>query len=124
MRLSPRLIQAMEILQLPLMALEERIEAEIQSNPVLELREAGGEEPAATTETAEEFEAGEQPLVVRERDGHSEDFQRLADYEEEHGPLALRSDAPPRAPAATGERDRKMDAMANAPAPEQPLGEV
>ena len=37
--LTPRMIQSMEILQLPLMALEERIEQEIQNNPVLELRE-------------------------------------------------------------------------------------
>src|SRR4051812_16015367 len=41
--LTPRMIQSMEILQLPLMALEERIEQELQNNPVLELRE-GGEE--------------------------------------------------------------------------------
>ena len=37
--LTPRMIQSMEILQLPLMALEERIEQELQANPVLELRE-------------------------------------------------------------------------------------
>ena len=37
--LTPRMIQSMEILQLPLMALEERIEQELQSNPVLEMRE-------------------------------------------------------------------------------------
>ena len=36
--LTPRMIQSMEILQLPLMALEERIEQELVSNPVLELR--------------------------------------------------------------------------------------
>ena len=37
--LTPRMIQSMEILQLPLMALEERIEQELQNNPVLELKE-------------------------------------------------------------------------------------
>ena len=36
MKLAPRMIQSMEILQLPLMALEERIEQEMQANPVLE----------------------------------------------------------------------------------------
>jgi len=38
-KLAPRMIQSMEILQLPLMALEERIEQEIQENPCLEKSE-------------------------------------------------------------------------------------
>ena len=37
--LAPRMIQSMEILQLPLLALEERIEQEIQNNETLELVE-------------------------------------------------------------------------------------
>src|SRR5277367_1752628 len=37
--LTPRMIQSMEILQLPLMALEERIEQEMENNPVLELKD-------------------------------------------------------------------------------------
>ena len=40
--LAPRMIQSMEILQLPILALEERIEQEMEENPVLELVE---EEP-------------------------------------------------------------------------------
>lgn len=39
MKLAPQMIQSMEILQLPLIALEERIEQELNSNPVLELEE-------------------------------------------------------------------------------------
>ena len=41
--LAPRMIQSMEILQLPVMALEERIEQEIQNNETLEVDEAGQE---------------------------------------------------------------------------------
>ena len=41
--LTPRMIQSMEILQLPLMALEERIEQELQANPVLEFNEGESE---------------------------------------------------------------------------------
>ena len=41
--LTPRMIQSMEILQLPLQQLEERIEQELQSNPVLEMREGESE---------------------------------------------------------------------------------
>src|SRR5271169_3476651 len=49
MILAPRMIQSMEILQLPIMALQERIQEELQANPVLELREnsaEGGEDGA------------------------------------------------------------------------------
>ena len=59
LRMAPRMIQSMEILQLPLMALQERIEQELSENPVLvDLREsaspaeAEGEE-AGTTAVAE-----------------------------------------------------------------------
>ena len=41
--LTPRMIQSMEILQLPLQKLEERIEQELQNNPVLETSEDEGE---------------------------------------------------------------------------------
>src|ERR1700749_646389 len=41
LRMAPRMIQSMEILQLPIMALQERIEQELSENPVLELRESG-----------------------------------------------------------------------------------
>ena len=39
--LAPRMIQSMEILQLPVMALQERIDAELESNPVLEMHGEG-----------------------------------------------------------------------------------
>ena len=40
LRMAPRMIQSMEILQLPLMALQERIDQELIENPILvDLRE-------------------------------------------------------------------------------------
>ena len=39
MVLAPRMIQSMEILQLPLLELQERIEQELLSNPMLEIEE-------------------------------------------------------------------------------------
>ncbi len=126
MKLAPRMIQAMEILQLPIMALHERIEAELQSNPVLEIRDAGGEDEVASAAPADDFaeDRGERQFVVDESNGNSEDFRRLAEFEDEYGQEFVRSDAPayPR-PAATGERDRKLDAMANVPAVEQSLND-
>ncbi|MSQ90687.1 MAG: RNA polymerase sigma-54 factor [Phycisphaerales bacterium] len=52
-KLSPRVIQSMEILQMPLMVLEERIEAELESNVALEQTETSetGENPHASDPT-------------------------------------------------------------------------
>src|SRR5712671_3351435 len=79
--LTPRMIQSMEILQLPLLALEERIEQELQNNPVLEFLE--GESEAESIADAEDNKAefaaeGERALVVKDDSGQSEDFERLA----------------------------------------------
>ena len=45
---SPQMIQAMQVLQLPLLELSERIEQELTENPFLEVDEPdpGGVEPA------------------------------------------------------------------------------
>ena len=124
--LTPRMIQSMEILQLPLLALEERIEEELQANPVLELKEgADGETPEEPVE-AEDDRVETKSLVVDEKSGQAEDFDRLsriADYldsDEFTADDAYRS----RGMGGSGDgedRDRKMDAMANAPAQEETL---
>ena len=41
MKLGPRMIQSMEILQMPMMALQERIDQELESNIALEQVENG-----------------------------------------------------------------------------------
>src|SRR4051812_30583502 len=90
--IAPRMIQSMEILQLPIMALQERIEHELQENPVLELKEAGNEEdqpqnseteeteepvaPAEATAT-EEYDPATDPqqeLVIDDKGSNEEDF--------------------------------------------------
>ena len=48
--LAPRMIQSMEILQLPLLALEERIEQELNDNPILEMRESDPDMPEEPTD--------------------------------------------------------------------------
>ena len=106
-----------------MMALQERIEAELQSNPVLELQEPSEEEQVVATPEDDDDVRGEQPMVVDAEKG-SEDFQRLDRFVDEFGWDSADSGPPPRRRASTdGERDRKMDAMANAPAPEQSLNE-
>src|SRR3954447_16218177 len=84
MILAPRMIQSMEILQLPIMALQERIQQELQENPVLELKEtsddqtaeeAEAEAAAATAEETKDPGAGE--LVIDDRGDNEIDFDRL-----------------------------------------------
>ncbi len=123
--LTPRMIQSMEILQLPLMALEERIEQEMQNNPVLELREgepeAAGEPVSADAEQTreqarEDYSEGEQALTVKDT-GSEDDFDRLArisDYfENEEFNTNGSRDFRPSGGGADGARDKKMDAMNN-----------
>ena len=54
--LAPRMIQSMEILQLSVMALEERLLQELQENPVLEQVEPGAETVKVEDEAAEKKE--------------------------------------------------------------------
>ncbi|MBI1371037.1 MAG: RNA polymerase factor sigma-54 [Planctomycetes bacterium] len=116
MKLSPRMIQSMEILQLATMALEERIEMELEQNPVLELREATADQETQPRDADTE---GEREIRVEDSSqGHSEDFARADEFNREYGEewsqnttesaefhTPMRKD--------TGERDIKMDAMAN-----------
>ena len=123
MILAPRMIQSMEILQLPIMALQERIEHELQENPVLELKEDNPDEnpPAAEDQDIEVAapepdlaDAGnpEKELVIDDKGDNEQDFDRLmainedwADhFNEEHRSSSNRIDE---------ETDKKHDAMVN-----------
>ena len=78
-KLAPRMIQSMEILQLPLQALQEKIEQELVENPVLELQER---DPTLPDEPDERDKPGEtniddKPLVVDEAHNNTDDFERL-----------------------------------------------
>ncbi|HEX5272051.1 MAG TPA: RNA polymerase factor sigma-54 [Gemmataceae bacterium] len=115
MILAPRMIQSMEILQLPIMALQERIQQELQENPVLELKETNEDGAAAETEAApaaEERDPANEELVIDESGDNELDFDRLEalsrDWEdhfnEEHRPSRNSMD---------DEVDKKHDAMQN-----------
>jgi RNA polymerase sigma-54 factor len=118
------MIQSMEILQLPLMALEERIEQELQNNPVLEIREPeaepgetpNGAEGSEEHTRSEDFSEDEQALVVKENASQSEDFDRLtriSDYLENEEFSGSGSSNFRQGPIYDGERDKKLDAMNN-----------
>ncbi|MBN1854434.1 MAG: RNA polymerase factor sigma-54 [Pirellulales bacterium] len=115
--LAPRMIQSMEILQLPILALQERIEQEMEENPCLdqnqsetdlldlEQSDSETEDPNAPAET-------ERELVVEDDSSNEADFERLInmaenlpyDYEERSRPSRGQIEA---------ESDRRLDAMAN-----------
>ena len=123
MKLSPRIIQAMEILQLPMLALQERIEAEMEANPVLEVQPPAEDAPDEAPRAERPDDRGERQMVVKDDNQQRDDFERLDNFTEEYGQEFINSEAPSRPRPAVGERDRKMDAMANTAAPEQTLNE-
>ncbi len=114
-KLAPRMIQSMEILQLPLMALQERIEQELSENPLLEMAES---EPESSDERAERTESpdapseSEQELVVDEKADNAEDFERLDELDRE---LPDFFDESPRRSAnqISEDADRRQDQFAN-----------
>jgi RNA polymerase sigma-54 factor len=124
------MIQSMEILQLPLAALEERIEQELQNNPVLELEagnaEDGGQVALAEPPQREERSEGERALVIKEGDAEAAaDFNRLeriADYLENEEYSSNNSSH--RVSSYDGERDKKLDAMTNTAARPEDLTEA
>jgi RNA polymerase sigma-54 factor len=98
LRMAPRMIQSMEILQLPLMALQERIDQELSENPVLvDLRET----PAPEAED-------EAPAPEPEEEPTLDEFDGQDDWAESFGETHRMSRA-----ALSEEADRKHDAMQN-----------
>ncbi len=122
MKLSPRMIQAMEILQLPLMALQERIEQELGSNPCLETLEGPSDDAPPAPPEEHNPDRGDESMVVADDNSHERDFQRLTEFGDTYGE-EMDWERPRRPAASADGRDAKMDALANTPAPEQSLME-
>ena len=101
LRMAPRMIQSMEILQLPLMALQERIDQELIENPILvDLRES-----ATTGESEGEPET---PATATPEDAPTPEFDEGDDWSDTYGESHRLSRA-----ALSEEADRKHDAMQN-----------
>lgn len=127
MKLAPRMIQSMEILQMPLAELRERIEQELESNPTLELTEFMADGPTDRDEVSTRDGA----LDIADGGDGGADFDRLDEFTANNPDAAensfdgrMRDDYEPRQRVRdSGERDGKMDAMAQAPARVGSLGE-
>src|ERR1700722_6942139 len=119
--LTPRMIQSMEILQLPLMALEERIEQEMETNPVLEMNEDPDQiielegREANLDKEVDDSRLEQRALVVKEGSDQSDDFERLDRISEylENEEFSTNQGNFKGASSYEGERDKKMDAMNN-----------
>jgi RNA polymerase sigma-54 factor len=124
--ISPRMIQSMEILQLPVMALQERIEHELHENPFLELREPGNQEegypnapelgevveaPDPPPPEAPKIETPEAPLVIDAKSAE-QDFERMEAINEDWSDY-FNEESRPSANRISEEMDKKHDAMAN-----------
>jgi len=114
MKLAPRMIQSMEILQLPIMALQERINQELEENVTLVERESDQDLPEPT-ETTDEFDAQqieERELVVDEQNNNVEDYERLEAMDQDWSDHFRANHRVSRG-AMDEEGDRKHDAMQN-----------
>ena len=108
LKMTAQMIQSIEMLQLPLMALEQQINVQLAENPVLELEEEDRENELADAERAEREE--------------QDDFAKLEEMSrDEEWEDALTSSAPLR--TRSGEEDPKLSAMANTASRPQTLQE-
>jgi len=131
MHLAPRMIQSMEILQLPIMALQERIQQELQENPVLELKESS-DEPAADSDDLEmenpdpteddSSDPGDAELIIDDSGSNELDFDRLEALSRDWGDVLNEEHRPSRS-GMDEEGDKKHDAMQNMASRPQSLQE-
>ncbi|MHC4266407.1 MAG: RNA polymerase factor sigma-54 [Planctomycetota bacterium] len=122
MKLAPRMIQSMEILQLSILALQERIEQELNDNPVLEMEEPSGAEQTAETMGGQSLDMSEKDLVVNTDNNKVEDFQRLDSIGDEYQDyMSQTASFHPR--SRSEEDDSKLQAIKNTAAKPQSLHE-
>ncbi len=112
-RLMPQMIQSMELLQLPILELEQRIQQELLENPALELlemRDADGNEPGEQDEAYAENEM--------ESDDANHDLRKIdeMDYDWDE----FYDESAPRRPAPDDER---FDIIENAVSPQKDFRE-
>ena len=131
MKLAPRMIQSMEILQLPLMALQERIEQELAENIALERSAsdtddgdgADGDNAATNGEDAPQSEVEQRELVAGSDENNASDFERLVEISQDWPDDDYSSRSRPSSNSVDEAGDRQHDVMANAATRPQSLHE-
>ncbi len=120
MKLAPQVIQSIEILQLPLIELGERIDQELEENPLLEREREEDENSPEPEELREDAEAEPDEVSINEGE-EAEQFERLddlTDYYEKHSA----GESPP-GRMGDEERGAKQEALENSPCPAPTLEE-
>lgn len=126
MRLAPRMIQSMEILQLPMFELQERIDQELAENVCLEQvgepERPRPEENGAPVEEApaREREVEREELIAGQGDGAA-DFERLLEISADWPDDNFTSGSKPSSNQIEDSADRAHDLMANAESRPQTL---
>ena len=123
MKLAPRMIQSMEILQMPLAELEERLEEELGSNPTLELVEGEPDDAPAqeTPDTSDgELDAGTEADDFARLDRYAEDNPDAAGNDFDDGAASRevidwRHEAPRSGSRLDGEPDARHEMLQSAP---------
>jgi RNA polymerase sigma-54 factor len=117
LKLSPRMLTTMSVLQLPLGELEERVEQELQENIALERTEpdASSMDPVDARADGQDSGDGADDRALVVEDGGAADFERLDRFERRYGE-DLDSDSWRESRRLDGEPDARSEAMANTPA--------
>ena len=130
LKLAPRMIQSMEILQLPLMALQERIDQELVENPTLE---QVTRDPEASSDTETELEvdrareeatektSDQKELVVDDAHNNEADFERLLEISSDWPEDNLGAGSGVSSNRIEQDGDRAHDLMSNVEARSQTL---
>jgi len=113
--LAPRMIQSMEILLLPVLALQERIEQEMNENPMLEVQEqeaSDTEEDGVRDDDSEPAADADREFVVEEEKNNADDFERLLELDQQYPDTF---DERPNRSSGQMEEDseRRLDTLAN-----------
>ncbi len=129
LKLAPQIIQSIEILQLPLLELRDRIDQELLENPLLEastLSQEEDEESAEPEQTAEADSDDLEPIEAPEEEPETEpDPMETEDYEAIEDIIRQAEGSEPYRPrtAPSSEEDGKRAAIENSPAPDISLEE-
>lgn len=131
MKLAPRMIQSMEILQLPLQALEERIDQELAENVCLE--RVSDTEGTTDTETelmrsqadddANSYKLDEKEMVAGNETNNESDFERLLEMAEQWPEDNVTSATKPSSNRISEDIERNNDAVANISERQQTINE-
>jgi RNA polymerase sigma-54 factor len=122
MKLAPHMIQSMEILQLPILALQERIEQELNSNPVLEMAEPSNPEEAEPLSEPPQDDIDKKDLIINTDNNKVEDFQRLDSISDDFNDYLQQAESfRPR--IRDDQPDRRLEALKNTEALPQSLHE-